>query len=407
MAADTCAARGCSEEVCVLGSHEGKAHAFCLVHYYGSAFAARDASGVNEGQDQQQALASQARVLSTRALKRQRRTAEDLVREMLAEIGHDMEDELQRIKDQRDRREKVTSGALHKELVKEAHGAAMKQNTTQQTANAAPRRDAGVSKVGTVDVDKLYEWQLKMLHRKQTGRKLSDPEPGSQAASAAGTRKAQSSAPRATAANASATRSRVWKPTGEELLGQAHVPMEAWRRNAAELVANALLQDVDTARFDAGKAALDIENALFMHLHQNQNAYRPKMRTLLHNLRIAANEPLRRNIITGTLSAADLVKMDEAALMDPESRAKLERTQAEVFEQHRVVSTEEALASKSIVDDAQCPHCENSQGIIKLSLASSRPESTKAEIYGNKEKVDSSYTRFRCPACGYSWQEAN
>lgn len=451
MSSQTCEARGCGADASVSCIHQGRSHPFCLIHYYASpfAFSKNDATAAasSTSSSSRGGLSADGvglQVLSTRILKRQKRTTEDVVREMLSEIKQDLLGELERVKVQRKRHEKVASGALHKQLLQEVQAEAQSRSSLSTllgpsslstSVNKTSSSTQASSRFGT-DADKLYEWQMKMLKRKQAGGASEEDDPSDDEIEDSETddeiidnngpkrgtqiylisdeednnnsKKMSGSSLQRLASNGSKDKQekgRVWRPTGEELLGQPHIPAESFRKKAAELLANALLQDTETSRFAAGKVALDVEDCLYLHVNGDQNQYKHQMRGILYNLRVAENKKLRQKLVNETLSPIEFVRMDHSALMDPRSLANLKRSQAEVFEQHRVVSTEEALASKRVVDNAQCPRCENTKGIVMFSLASSRPESTKAEIYGNKEKNDAESKRFRCPSCGHSWTE--
>lgn len=126
-------------------------------------------------------------------------------------------------------------------------------------------------------------------------------------------------------------------------------------------------------------------------------SYTDKVRTLLRNLRVPGNHQLRKNVLSGQLDSEALVLAKAEDLMDPEAAAKWQRTKEELFNRSKVVDPSDALASTTIVDTALCPQCGNTDK--NFMLVTHHQESSKCEIWGNKDDRNDMKERFRCSKC--------
>ena len=127
-----------------------------------------------------------------------------------------------------------------------------------------------------------------------------------------------------------------------------------------------------------------------------------RARTLLRNLRVSGNGPLRARLAQGEVAAADVVSAAPEELMDPAAAERWRATKKRLFAQHSVVDTEEALSNKVVVDTARCPQCKNTSLNLRLQIAA-HLESSKAETWGSKDARSDDKVRFKCSKCNFSW----
>ena len=104
----------------------------------------------------------------------------------------------------------------------------------------------------------------------------------------------------------------------------------------------------------------------------------------------------------GEVAAEDVVSATAEELMDPAAAERWRATKRQLFAQHSVVDTQEALSNKVVVDTARCPQCKNTSLNLRLQVAA-HLESSKAETWGSKDARSDDKVRFKCSKCNFSW----
>jgi len=309
------------------------------------------------------------------------------------------------------------------------------------------------------DIDKLYEWQLKQV-QKQHEAKSANPT------NTTSTHVQLENTPRIMiSAKGSQNGARVIETTelNDVIEDLGHAPEEPWRRKSCALLAGALAIEagetgsllqagskaIELEAFVLQSAAREIQTPSGTSIESTVNAdraadintkdvtmdnedsvensaldllrrkatslkevspeqqkrvrYTRRLRSLLRNLRVEANNELRKNILENRLDVKSVVDAKPEDLMDPATAREWYKSKLALSERVRVDAAEDALAQRTLVNTIECPNCGNSKSNIKFSLATHN-EASKADVWGNKEMRDTGKERFKCSLCHFRWE---
>jgi len=367
-----CNCDGCGRPACVTW---GDSFSTCLAHFY------------VDGNEKSGAVVS-----DEDAFRRQRRKTEDVfVDAVVNELRDDLEQALERVKSRAKRIEKVASKAAAKEI-------SLSSSSSSSSSSAAAASQTLIRSLGgvTEEEEKLFMWQLDVLKGKKA-------KSGNSSSLLSSTRP-PAAKPQFSVSKPSHDR-KVPTLRGDELDGvTVEIPGEEKRRKTAARLANAILPESNPAesqRLTAGCLGVEIEKAAIKIFKEDKKGYAGALRKLLAHLRNEKNEELRQKLLSKSLSPEELLSLDEDAL-DPESAKRLKAAKTRVLEDAKVVDVEEAFSQKRIVDNVECPNCQNKEQNVLMTLNSTR-ESTKVEVWGSKETQEKVKERFKCSKCGHVW----
>eukprot|EP00516_Mucochytrium_quahogii_P002924 CAMPEP_0203758680 /NCGR_PEP_ID=MMETSP0098-20131031/11519_1 /ASSEMBLY_ACC=CAM_ASM_000208 /TAXON_ID=96639 /ORGANISM=" , Strain NY0313808BC1" /LENGTH=359 /DNA_ID=CAMNT_0050651223 /DNA_START=419 /DNA_END=1495 /DNA_ORIENTATION=+ len=355
-----CMIRGCPRAGCILCELDRER--FCLIHFYGSKHAQDESSPF-------------LKVYNKAAYVKQKSSAKQLILNLVDEIEDDLLGEIQRTKP------KVVNKKVEKKVEKNM---SKKKSGKKRRVSEPDSSTKGASFLNNErEIEELYEWQLRTKYKKMKGNGFGGglSEKVATTTTASTNKSASSIVPK----KALVKKKKSWVLAGDELSGQENIPQEAWRRHAAELLANAFRQDCNLDHKDIGKKSLELELAVFKEtmVKEDKNdraAYGKTMRSLLHNLRIEGNSVLRERVMLEQVAVEELLQMEPEKLMDPETARRWEADKALLFEQHRVQDPQDAMASRRIVDNIECVQCGNKTENIVMVLSTQR-QSTKSEVW--------------------------
>lgn len=131
--------------------------------------------------------------------------------------------------------------------------------------------------------------------------------------------------------------------------------------------------------------AKQIEAAAFHNAKSVNDAYKQKMRSLFQNLKNKSNPALRKNVLSGKISATDFVVMSHDEMKSDARRAEDQKLEKENLNQAMVAQVE-----KSISKEFQCGKCKKK--MVSYSQAQTR-------------SADEPMTTFcECMNCGNRWK---
>ncbi|KAH7027830.1 transcription factor S-II, central domain-containing protein [Microdochium trichocladiopsis] len=157
------------------------------------------------------------------------------------------------------------------------------------------------------------------------------------------------------------------------------------RDNIVGLLYNGLAYRSREAEDNVLQRAIEVENAAYKHFKGETKDYKEKMRSLFQNLKVKANEKLRLNVMTGTISAERFVTMSSKELQSEEQR----KADA-VLEKENMRTAQAGMPEKSISDSLECGSCKQKK--VAYTQAQTR-------------SADEPMTTFcECMNCGKRWK---
>ncbi|ROT43608.1 transcription elongation factor S-II [Sodiomyces alkalinus F11] len=230
------------------------------------------------------------------------------------------------------------------------------------------------------------EKNARMQKRKQSSPATPSPSLSTAALPASGAKPAASSASPAPSASASD----VYKGNPEKRTHQVDTidikrTGDVTRDGTIGLLYNGLAYRSTLAPEAVMKRAVEIELAGMKHFGGANDAYKKKMRSLFHNLKVKSNKSLGENVMSGKITADRFVAMTQDELKSDEQRKKEEDLQLENMKKAHV-----PMAEKSISDALKCGKC----GQKKVSYSQAQTRS-----------ADEPMTTFcECTVCGNRWK---
>lgn len=157
------------------------------------------------------------------------------------------------------------------------------------------------------------------------------------------------------------------------------------RDNIVGLLYNGLAYRSREAEDNVLQRAIEVEHAAYKHFNGETKDYKEKMRSLFQNLKVKANEKLRLNVMTGTISAERFITMSSKELQSEEQR-KVD----EVLEKENMRTAQAGMPEKSVSDSLECGRCK------KKKVAYTQAQTRSA---------DEPMTTFcECLHCGKRWK---
>ncbi|KXJ86260.1 transcription elongation factor S-II [Microdochium bolleyi] len=157
------------------------------------------------------------------------------------------------------------------------------------------------------------------------------------------------------------------------------------RDNIIGLLYNGLAYRSREAEDNVLQRAIEVEHAAYKHFGGESKDYKEKMRSLFQNLKVKANEKLRLNVLTGTISAERFVTMSQKELQSEEQR----KADA-VLEKENMRTAQAGMPEKSISDSLECGSCKQKK--VAYTQAQTR-------------SADEPMTTFcECMNCGKRWK---
>ncbi len=142
------------------------------------------------------------------------------------------------------------------------------------------------------------------------------------------------------------------------------------------------------SELEAHRLAVLVEKAIYRELKETDRKYRSRIRSRVLNLRDASNPELRKRVLSGDLSVAQVASMSSEEMANEKLREIRRSMSEEMMREHEIP---ESADSRS--DMFQCPNCSERDASYQLSQERQEGEYEPTEV-----------TLLLCNRCGHRWK---